>query len=149
VKETIMAGEDNTGPVVRAAFEGLHAGNVEPLRGMLAPDAQLHQCGFLHPFPLSRLLDGGFTVGGRIRERAVHIEHVVAEGDFVVLHWRTTGLFADPEEPDVIGAPIDVPSMTLIRLADGMIAEAWNIQATSTLSSQLDAYREGAQTGEH
>jgi hypothetical protein len=147
VKETIMAVEDNTGAVVRAAFEGLHAGNVEPLRGMLAPDAQLHQCGFLHPISLSRLLDGNFSIGGRFQNRAIHVEHVVTEGDLVALHWRTTGRYVDPSEPDLAGVPVDVPSMTFIRLADGLVAEVWNIQATSTLSSQLDAYREAAQTG--
>jgi hypothetical protein len=137
-----MAGND-TSAVVAAAFEALHSGDVEPVRGLLAPDAQLHQCGFLNPISLIRLLDGGFTIGDRIHEREIHVEHVVAEGDLVALHWRTTGLYTDPSEPDLAAVPVDVPSMTFIRLADGLFAEVWNIQATSTLSSQLDAYREG------
>jgi ketosteroid isomerase-like protein len=132
-----MSIEENK-ETVRRAFEALMAGDLAPIRDLLAPDAVLHQCGFLQPIPAQAILRGEFPGQGRLRDRMVQLERMIGEGDIVAMHWRTSGTYADAESPQRDGVPVSFPSMTFVRLADGRIAEIWNIQDRSTLQSQLD-----------
>jgi ketosteroid isomerase-like protein len=129
--------------IVRRAFEGLQAGDLGAVSDLLAPDAVVHQCGFLEPLPARAMLSGAFPGGGRIDARDLHIERMIGEGDLVALHWRVTGRYAAPDEPEINGRPVSVPWMTFVRVDGGRIAELWNIRDTSTLETQL---REPADT---
>lgn len=122
--------------IVQRAFEAFMAGDLRPLGDLLAPDAVLHQCGFLDPLPARRLLEGGPPGPSRIREREVRLDRMVGEGDLVALQWRTSGRFPDAGTHE--GKEVSFPSMTFIRLEHDRIAEIWNIQDTATLQMQLE-----------
>lgn len=123
--------------IATQAFEALMAGDLASLPELLAPDAVLHQCGFLEPVPARAIIAGEFPYRRPLGDRQVHLERMVAEGDLVALHWRTTGRWLDPDEPDTAGTPVNFPLMSFIRLEDGKIAEIWNIQDLATLQTQL------------
>lgn len=123
--------------IAREVFDAFVAGDLRGVRNLLAPDAVFHQCGFLQPISGESIFQGGFAAGGRIRERAVRLERMIGEGDVVALHWRTSGVYSDPESSERDGTPVNFPSMTFARFEMGKIAEIWNIRDTSTLESQL------------
>jgi ketosteroid isomerase-like protein len=134
-----MTVEENK-QIVGHAFQALMDGNLTPLGGLLGDDAVLHQCGFLHPLPARQVLQGEMPGWGRILDREARLERMVGEGDFVALHWRTSGRIADPASSDGGGTRVSFPSMTFVRLEEGRIAEIWNIQDVATLQSQLGEY---------
>ena len=128
--------------IARRAFEAMQAGDLGPIGDLLTTDAVIHQCGFLEPIPVRRLIgDAGtpsaFPGGGRIAGRRVRLERMIGEDDLVALHWTATGQYVAPDEPEIDGRPVSVPWMTFLRIEDGLIAEIWNIQDTATLQSQL------------
>ena len=66
------------------------------------------------------------------------IEEVVAEGDLVVARERTTGT----QLGDLFGYPASgkqavVPTLMMLRIADGQIAERWVIADNLAMLSQL------------
>ncbi len=128
---------DENKKLVRRAFEAFVDGDLSGLRDVLAPDAVLHQCGFLHPIPAKAILGGEFPGLRRVRDRTMRLEQVIGEGDFVALHWRTSGQYSDSDSTNPGGTPVSFPSMSFVRLHAGKIAEIWNIQDTATLQTQL------------
>lgn len=139
-------GTDENKQIVRRAFEALMAGDLSPLRELLAPNAVLHQCGFLDPIPGEAMLQRNLPGGPRFRDRRFTLERMVGEGDDVALHWRTSGRYADPDSPRLDGTPVSFPSMSFVRLENGRIAEIWNIQDMSTLQTLLQAAEAGAES---
>jgi ketosteroid isomerase-like protein len=131
-----MNAEENK-RIAQRAFDALLSGNLDPLRTLLAPNAVLHQCGFLKPIPAQAILQGEFPRFRLIDDRQVKLERIVGEGELVALHWYTSGRYSDPDLPDLDGTKLNFSSMTFIRLEAGQIAEIWNIQDTSTMQSQL------------
>lgn len=97
-----MSVEDNK-QMVHRAFEALMAGDLSPLETLLAPDAVLHQCGFLELIPARAILRGELPGGGPLRDRQVQLQRMIGEGDIVALHWRTTGRYSDPDALNLDG----------------------------------------------
>ena len=55
------------------------------------------------------------------------VNHVVAEGDLVVVHWTVWGTNTQPGMGlPATGKPIKVSGMTLFRFKAGKISEEWN-----------------------
>jgi steroid delta-isomerase-like uncharacterized protein len=66
------------------------------------------------------------------------IEHIVAEGDFVVIHFISRGT----NEGSFLGNPptgkqIQINEMSIFRIADGKIAEQWLLPDIFSLQQQL------------
>ena len=141
-----MTTDDNKA-IVQRAFEALMDRDLRPLEDLLAPDAVLHQCGFLQPIPGAAIIRGEFPGRGPLVDRQVRLARMVGKGEIVALHWWTTGRYSDPDSPELDGKRVSFPSMSFIRLEDGKIAEIWNIQDTSTLQTQLNAPAEPVGTG--
>jgi ketosteroid isomerase-like protein len=133
--------------IAHRAFGALMAGDLTPLGDLLAPDAVLHQCGFLDPIPARSILGGEFPGRSLLEDRRVHLERIIGEGNLVALHWRTTGRYRDPHSPELDGTEISFPSMTFIRFEVGKIAEIWNMQDTATMHAQLHSAAEPVGTG--
>jgi ketosteroid isomerase-like protein len=122
--------------IVRAVFDAFMSDDQSPLDDLLAADCVLHQCGI--PEPISGADAIKHRRAGRfLSERQVHLEQIVADGDLVAIHWRTSGLYANAQRPDKLGQPISFMSMSFLRLDQGKIGEIWNIQDMSTVSAQL------------
>ncbi len=131
-----MRVEDNK-QIATHAFEILASGDLSPLADLLTPDAVLHQCGFLRPIPAHAIVRGGLPGAAPLVDRHVSLDHIIAEGDLVALHWRTTARYADAGEPQLDGLQVSFTAMSFLRLENGKIAEIWNIQDMSTLDTQL------------
>ncbi|HEX8918400.1 MAG TPA: ester cyclase [Chloroflexota bacterium] len=129
--------------IARRALEALMTSNMTALRSLLAPDAVLHQCGFLEPVPAGAILAGEFPRRGLLSDREVRLERIIGEGDVVAMHWRTDGRYSDPHSPSLDGKQISFPSMSFIRFEEDRIAEIWNIQDTATMNTQLQSLAEG------
>jgi ketosteroid isomerase-like protein len=137
---------DDNKAIVRRAFEALLARDRSALQELLAPDAVLHQCGFLQPIPADAIMKGEFPGRGPLNDRQVRLARIIGEGDLVALQWWTSGHFSDPDSPTLDGKPVSFPSMSFARVEDGKIAEIWNIQDVSTLQTQLHQPSEPAGT---
>ena len=66
------------------------------------------------------------------------IKHIVAEGDLVVIHFVSTGT----NDGSFLGNPptgksIRINEMSILRIADGKIAEQWLIPDLLSLNQQL------------
>jgi predicted SnoaL-like aldol condensation-catalyzing enzyme len=55
------------------------------------------------------------------------LQHLLAEGDLVLIHWRATG--ADATALDEAGAPkqVTIQGHSLFRMREGQIVESWDI----------------------
>ena len=123
--------------IARRAFEALMESDLSSLRELLAPNAVLHQCGFLKPIPAASILSGEFPRRSPLVDRQMRLERTVTEGDLVALHWTTTAKYTDLDSPEIDGKTVRFPSMSFIRVEDGKIVEIWNIQDTTTMQMQL------------
>ncbi len=66
------------------------------------------------------------------------IKHLVAEGDFVMLHAATTGTHTGPWINDKpTGNKIDIDVVDIFRFQDGKIAEHWDVADTFNLFKQV------------
>lgn len=128
---------DDTKAIARCGFDAFMEGDLGALRQLLAPQATLHQCGFLQPIPAASILNREFPRLSPLEDRQVKLERMVAEGNLVALHWTTTARYNDPATPEIEGKTVSFPSMSFIRVEDGKIAEIWNIQDTTTMQMQL------------
>jgi len=66
------------------------------------------------------------------------IEHIVAEGDLVVIHFRSTGT----NRGSFLGNPptgkrVRIHEMSIVRIVDGKIAEQWLLPNLLGLTQQL------------
>jgi predicted ester cyclase len=79
-------------------------------------------------------------VGSAFSDVRIDIEYLLAEGDKVdchlVLFARHTGPFGDIPPR---GNPIRLPAISTFRIADGKLAEAWEIFDSGSLTSQMRA----------
>ena len=128
---------DQNKQIATRAFHALMSGDLGPLAELLAPDAVLHQCGFLEPIPAASIISGEFPDWRWLGDRRVHVERIIGEGDIVALHWQTAGTYRDPGSPEIDGMQVNFPSMSFIRLDDGHITEIWDIQDIATLQTQM------------
>lgn len=133
----MMSTEANKAIALRA-HEAFVNGDIEALRGYLAPDCVLHQCGFLEPIRGARHIAEFAGGGGAVLERKRWVETVVAEGDTVAIRWTTSGRYTGPMLEGAAGKQVIFSSMTFVCLQDGRIVEIWNIQDTASLRTQLE-----------
>ncbi len=56
-----------------------------------------------------------------------NVEHLLAEGELVLIHWRATG--TDPQALDAEGAPrqVALEGHSLFRMREGRIVESWDV----------------------
>lgn len=126
----------DNGAITRAAFEALTTDNDAAIEEILASDCVLHQCGIPEPIRGSEKIKHR-RPGRFLAEQQVTLEQIVTEGDLAAIHWRTSGVYADPGRPDKNGQSISFMSMSFLRLEQGKIQEIWNIQDMSTVAAQL------------
>lgn len=133
-----MKSREGNKEIALRAHEAFINGDLAALRGYLAPDCVLHQCGFLEPIRGAQHIGEFAGSGGAVSERKRWVEAVVAEGDTVAIRWTTSGLYTGPMLEGAPGKQVTFGSMTFMRFESGKIAEAWNIQDTASLRTQLE-----------
>ena len=69
------------------------------------------------------------------------VNHIVAEGDLVVVHWTVWGTNTQPGMGlPATGKPIKVSGMTLFRFKAGKISEEWNAWNMLAVLKQAGLY---------
>jgi predicted SnoaL-like aldol condensation-catalyzing enzyme len=114
-----MTTEENKNIVQRALANLVGTGDVDALGSLLSDD-------FVHHRPDSTTrtkaewLAAVRTALGPLSDMKVEIEHVLADGDHVVMHSRRRVPGAGAADPEVVVVDI-------LRVEDGLIAEVWEI----------------------
>lgn len=76
-----------------------------------------------------------------------HIEQIVAEGDFVVTRFTSTGTQRGAFNGlPPTGKSVKISELAVYRIADGKIAVQWGIPDVLSLNQQLDSVSPGAQS---
>jgi len=66
------------------------------------------------------------------------VNHMVAEGDLVVVHWTAWGTNTQPGMGlPATGKPVNVSGMTLFRFKAGKISEEWNVWSMLSVLKQV------------
>jgi steroid delta-isomerase-like uncharacterized protein len=145
-----MSAEENKA-VVRREMEELfnHTGNLDAVEEIIAPDYVSYE-------PSSgetRGIEGARQFAATFREAFPDLENtiedMVAEGDKVVVRFRARGTHEG--ETEAFGPPtgkrIDITGITIKRVSEGKIAEAWTNFDALGMMQQLGLIPESAQAG--
>ena len=134
-----MSTEQNKALVNRLVEEVLNQHNVSVIDEIASPDFVEHEAlppgippGREAPKALFSMLLNAFP------DFYATIEHLIAEGDQVVLHMTWTGT----QEGEFMGIPptgnrISIGVIDIIRVADGMLVEHWGVMDQATMMQQL------------
>ena len=134
-----MSTEQNKALVNRLVEEVLNQHNVSVIDEIASPDFVEHEAlppgippGREAPKVLFTALRSAFP------DLKATIEHLIAEGDEVVLHMTWTGT----QEGEFMGIPptgnrISIGVIDIIRVADGMLVEHWGVMDQATMMQQL------------
>ena len=129
----------NKALVRRMDEEVWNKGNLEIIKELYSPNFVWH---FL---PLGSETIGLDSLREHVRNHreafpdwTEEIKHIVAEGDFVTIHYvsRGTNEGSFQSNPPT-GKPIEINEMSIFRIEDGKIAEQWLIPDLLSLNQQL------------
>jgi steroid delta-isomerase-like uncharacterized protein len=143
-----MSAEENKA-VVRREMEELfnHTGNLDAVEEIIAPDYVSYE-------PTSGEMQG---IEGAMQFAATYrqafpdlentVEDMVAEGDKVVVRFRARGTHEGETEVfgPATGKRMDITGITIKRVVDGKIAEAWTNFDALGMMQQLGMIPESAQ----
>lgn len=84
------------------------------------------------------------TIFSAVPDFSYTIKSIVAEGDLVWMHSRTTGTHTGGPWLGVPanGARLDFDVVDMFRIEDGKIAEHWDVADTHTFFTQLGRFRQ-------
>jgi steroid delta-isomerase-like uncharacterized protein len=149
-QETSVSAEENKA-VVRREMEELfnHTGNLDAVEEIISPDYVSYE-------PTSgetRGIEGARQFAATFRQAFPDlqntIEDMVAEGDKVVVRFRARGTHEGQTEAfgPATGKQMDITGITIKRVSEGKIAEAWTNFDALGMMQQLGLIPESAQTG--
>ena len=101
-------------------------------QGKLEKYSDFHTADFVghsadHDFTLAEDLATAREERKALPDMQIAVNHMVAEGDMVVVHWTVWGTNTQPGMGlPATGKPIKLSGMTLFRFREGRISEEWN-----------------------
>lgn len=108
-----------------------------------SPDAKVHMTDF-EGTAVDVVREDVNRYFGAFTDIQTTIEHLVADGDRVVLHWSTSGKHVGPYgEIAATGKRITMTGMDLLRLEGGRIVECWSMWDGLSVYDQLGVLRIG------
>jgi steroid delta-isomerase-like uncharacterized protein len=115
----------------------LGAADMAAANALIAPDAAFNLSGAITSGPAAPLAAVAPLLAA-FPDARFTVEEVVVEGDRVAVRWR----FGGTHQADFLGVPatgnqVSMFGITLLRVAGGQIAEAWTVQDTVGLLTQL------------
>jgi len=128
--------------VVSRFYEELwNRGNFDAAEELVAEDYVRHD---LRPGDAPSGPPGQKAVAAKFRgafpDVQLTVEALVAEGDLVVARWTMTGTHTGPwGEVEATGQSVRFSGANFFRIADGKIAEIWNLRDDLGLREQLAA----------
>lgn len=125
-----MSAKKNKGIVIRFFEEVFNHRNIDYLNGRIAPNYTNHNASFQVQGPegLKRAIEAQFKA---FPDLHTTLEDIIADGDKVAV--RCTDHFIRPQD----GVQVSIPWIEIIRLENGMLAEAWVEMDTKLFSEQL------------
>src|SRR5919199_1420805 len=142
-----MAVEENKALVGREMVELFnHTGNLDAVEEIIAPDYVSYE-------PTSgqtRGIEGARQFAATFRQAFPDLENtiddMVAEGDKVVVHFRARGTHEGETEAfgPATGKRMDITGITIKRVSEGKIAEAWTNFDALGMMQQLGMIPEAA-----
>lgn len=138
-ESTLEANKD----LVRQFTEISNAAEWDRLGEIVAPDLRRHSAATAGP-PIRSLeefiaLQRSFLM--TFPDQRVHLEAVIAEGDYVAVRARYTGTQTGPMgELPATGKPVDGPFIAFFRIESGKIAELWVEWDNVAMLSQLGMF---------
>lgn len=144
-----MSTEQNKALVRQLVEEGINQGNIRLVDELLAPDFIEHEelppgipPGREAPKVLFTMLRSAFP------DFKATIEHLIAEGDTIVLHMTWTGT----QQGEFMGIPptgksISISVIDIIRIVEGQGAEHWGVMDSMAMMQQLGVVPAPSQAG--
>ncbi|MFB4303034.1 nuclear transport factor 2 family protein [Actinomadura sp. NTSP31] len=121
--------DDNKGIIQRALAELIETGGVETLEPLLSDGFVHHRPDATSSTKAEWLAAVQTTLIGPLARMQVEVQHLLADGDHVVLHSRR-------RLPD--GGP-EIAVVDIWRIEDGLIAECWeNIEPVAHAAANLE-----------
>lgn len=125
--------------IVRAVFEeAWNEGRVTALQELVAPEVTFHYRGTTFPTNLSDL--GQLIAAWRAAFPDLHLDvrSIVADGDEIAVRLRFTGThLGEWQGIAPTGRHVAMDEMMFLRLDDGLLVEAWEVQDERTLLAQI------------
>jgi steroid delta-isomerase-like uncharacterized protein len=134
--------------IAEQLLEAWNAGDFERIEGLFADDYVNHNP---PPFPgmgqdRAGQLQAMRMFRGAFPDARAETDHIVSEGDLVVLHDRVNGTHEGDFGPvGPTGKRVSVEFIHIFRIADGRIVERWGLIDVMGLMQQLGAAPEMAQ----
>jgi steroid delta-isomerase-like uncharacterized protein len=122
--------------VVRAFEEVMNQGKLENYSDFHTADFVAHSAE--RDFTLAEDLAAAREERAAFPDMQGAVNHLVAEGDLVVVHWTMRGTNTQPGMGlPATGKPIKISGMTLFRFKGGKISEEWNAWSWLSVLKQL------------
>jgi len=139
----LEAQEDNRALLLRMFEELGNRGNIATAAEFMALDVKRHDLGAL--FPSATDVGGVKNFLGMMRAAIpdLHFEvhEVIASGDRVVVRFTLSGTHTgDLAGVSGTGRPVSMPCINIYRIADGKVAETWQLAGELSLLKQVGAY---------
>jgi predicted SnoaL-like aldol condensation-catalyzing enzyme len=126
-----MITEQNIAVVLRSVEEFFNAGNMAVADEIFSADYVGHGSAGLGDTSRAEAIEQVTQLHQAFRNLAVEVEHVVASGELVALHYRMRG--TDVKS----GRSFDVLTVSIDRVVDGKIVEAWYLVDEVAMQQQL------------
>ncbi len=123
--------------VARTFFEEvLGQGKLERYSGFHTADFVAHSAE--HDYTLAEDLAMAREERAALPDMRMAVNHMVAEGDMVVVHWTVWGTNTQPGMGlPATGKPVRTSGMTLFRFRSGKISEEWNAWSMLSVLKQV------------
>ena len=131
-----MNGTDRNKAAVRAYVAAMNAGDIETLRSLFAPDAEIQGVKGKGTFDFAARIWRDLHDGLNMR---LDIEQMAAEGDMVAVRFRESGRWTGPflEFTQPTGRSYELVAMEWFELRDGKIMRRWGARDGSSQAAQL------------
>ena len=136
-----MSKEGNKAILRRMIKEVIVAGNLDLTDELVAPDFVNHNVegtGASGSIGVESFRQELIALRSAVPDLAIDIVHLLADGDRVIAHQRSRGTYSGEfGGVPTTGKSIEVSSMTIVRIANGKLAERWNLFDTFGMLQQI------------
>jgi predicted ester cyclase len=126
-----MSIDQNVALVMRSIEEFVNDGNEAAAREIFSTDYLSHGTVGFEDGNLDSAIEGLHKFRSQFPDLHCVVERVIAQGDFVAAHTRLRGTDASS------GRAFDILTLSIDRIADGKIAEAWIMTDDAAMQQQL------------
>ncbi|MEU7205349.1 ester cyclase [Streptomyces sp. NPDC045470] len=138
-----------TAAIARKLFTALQDADVPVIHELIAEDLVDHSPMFgRNAFERENLKESAVRFKTAFPDVRIHTEHVLADGDKVLVHEIVTGTNTGPfgEQPPT-GRTMRVQAAHILRIAGGRVVEHWSVRELETMRAALGIGEDGTPHG--